>query len=44
MDAKGIKVSLKEAKEAIKNKDVEKALKLCKVSVRFSKLTRMYLL
>lgn len=32
MDAKSIKSHLKEAKEAIKNKDIEKALKLCKVS------------
>lgn len=34
MDAKSIKSHLKEAKEAIKNKEIEKALKLCKVSRR----------
>ncbi len=35
MDSKQIKLNLKEAKDAIKNKDTEKALKLCKVSRLF---------
>ncbi|XP_065220863.1 tetratricopeptide repeat protein 37 [Planococcus citri] len=34
MDAKSIKSHLKEAKEAIKNKDIEKALKLCKAVLK----------
>ena len=32
MDQKQIKASLKEAKEAIKNREIDKALRLCRVS------------
>lgn len=45
MDAKSIKSNLKEAKEAIKNKEIDKALKLCKVSRRkiFLRISQVFL-